>query len=191
MQYRVVVPEDIPGGSQYAVLWAQIINNGEVASGIQTVGQVGTVITGRSSGEAIESGYIHDVDMTRFAFSGPLTASAKVNNEGNTDFIVKYSYVARTLFGKEVYNQDGTLAAYPETDDYAIEVKWEDTPLLGLFKVDFTIEVPGQDPHVESHVVIILPLVVLILLILLLTIVIVWIIIVIRKRKERKARKLV
>lgn len=189
LQYRVVIPEDIPGGSQYAVIWAQILNDNQSAGGIQTVGQVGTVITGRSSGESIEKAEVFEMDMTRFAFSGPLHASAKVNNVGNTDFVVNYSYTAKTFFGKEVYSKDETLAAYPETN-YEVAMDWEDTPMLGIFRVDFKISAAGEE-FVESHVVVIMPLIVLILLILLLTIVIVWIIIIIRKRKERKARTLV
>lgn len=188
--YRVVIPTDIPGGSQYAVIWAQIMNDGEFKGGIETVGRAGAVITGRSAGDSNEAAEILDVEFTSFAFSGPLSSAATVKNVGNTDFVVKYSYTARTLFGKEMYSSgEKTTAAYPGTE-YHISTDWEDTPFMGIFQAEFKISAAGEE-KVEKHIVVIMPVFVLILLILLLTIIIVWIIIIIRKRKERKARTLV
>lgn len=188
IKYKVAVPENVPGGSQYAVLWAQILNDKEEA-GIQTIGQVGSVISGRAVGNSYTTAKVSNVKIDHFSLGGTLNASADIENTGNTDFPVYYSYVARTFFGKEVYRKELQEAAYPEIT-YHLEATWEDAPMLGIFQVEFKID--GADQSItKSGVVIIMPLVVLILLILLLTIVIVWIIIIIRKRKERKARKMV
>lgn len=189
INYQVTIPEDIPGGSQYAVLWAQIVSNDIGSSGIQTVGQVGSVISGSSATGTVRSAEILDVNMTHFTFGGGVHAGAKVRNTGNDDFTIDYSYVVNNFFGGERYRDEQSLAAYPETD-YEIDVNWEEPPLLGIFHVQFKINAAGEEV-VKSGVVIIIPIVVLILMILLLTIIIVWIIIVIRKRKERNARKLV
>ena len=188
--YRVSIPTDIPGGSQYAVIWAQIMSDSEFKGGIETVGRAGAVITGRSSGDSHEAAEITDIDFTRFAFSGPMLSGATVKNVGNTDFVVKYSYTARTLFGKEMYaSGEKTLAAYPGTE-YHLGLDWEETPFMGIFQAEFKISAAGET-KTEKHIVVIMPVFVLILLILLLTIIVVWIIIIIRKRKERKARTLV
>lgn len=189
VEYQVTIPDDIPGGSQYAVLWAQIMNENESAGGIQTLGQVGSVITGRSTTESREEANIRDLEMTRFTFGGGLKASAKVNNTGNTDFEIKATYTARTFFGKEIHSDEKTQAAYPGID-YDLEMEWNETPMLGIFNVEFTVMAAGGEQTIK-HVVVIMPIFAMILLILLLTIIIVWIIIIIRKRKERKARKLV
>lgn len=188
--YRVSIPTDIPGGSQYAVIWAQIMSDSEFKGGIETVGRAGAVITGRSSGDSHEAAEITDIDFTRFAFSGPMHSGATVKNVGNTDFVVKYSYTARTLFGKEMYaSGEKTLAAYPGTE-YHLGLDWEETPFMGIFQAEFKISAAGET-KTEKHIVVIMPVFVLILLILLLTIIVVWIIIIIRKRKERKSRALV
>lgn len=188
--YRVAIPKDIPGGSQYAVIWAQIANDTEFKGGIETVGRAGAVITGRTNGDSTEAAEINDIEFTRFAFNGPLRSKATVKNVGNTDFVVKYSYTARTLFGKEMHTSgEQTLAAYPGTE-YHISTEWEKTPFMGIFQAEFKINAAGEE-KVEKHIVIIMPVFILILLILLLTIIAVWIIIIIRKRKERKARTLV
>ncbi len=189
VEYRVTIPDDIPGGSQYAVLWAQIMDGEESASGIQTIGQVGSVISGRSSSQTVETAEIVDIDMTRFSLSNNLHAKAKVRNTGNADFVIEYKYTARTFFGKEVHADEGSIAAFPETE-YDVAMEWNDAPMLGIFTATF--EINAGDQHItETHIVVIMPLVVMILLIFLLTIIIVWIIIMLRKRKERKARKLV
>ncbi len=116
--YRVSIPTDIPGGSQYAVIWAQIMSDSEFKGGIETVGRAGAVITGRSSGDSHEAAEITDIDFTRFAFSGPMHSGATVKNVGNTDFVVKYSYTARTFCLARKCTQAGKRRwyAYPGTE---------------------------------------------------------------------------
>lgn len=189
--YRIDVPADIPGGSQYAVIWAQIMNDGG-GGGIETVGQVGAVLSGRSTVDVVETVEINDYDFQKFAFGGPLTATATVTNTGNVDYLVNYYYTAKTLFGKELYTNRGkedAIAAYPGTT-YHINLEWGDTPFLGIFQVGWQISAAGET-RTESAIVVIMPIIVMIVLILLLTVIIIWIIIISRKRKERKARKLV
>ncbi len=189
VEFRITVPEDIPGGSQFGVLWAQILNEETQASGVQTSFQAGTTIIARSTGEANESGEISDMHMTGFALGGKLEAKAKVKNTGNTDFGIQYTYTAKTLFGKEVFTQSENTLAYPEVE-YEPTIVWEDPPMLGILHTTYLVSA-ANDSKTISHIVIIMPLFAIILLILLLTVIVTWIIIIIRKRKERKARKLV
>ncbi len=188
INYRVDVPEDVPGGAQYAVIWAQTLNDGS-ASGIQTTSRAGTVVSGRSIGDTKRTADVYEYGFQRFALGGGLDAKATIKNTGNTDFDVYYSYTAKTLFGKELYSESDSIATYPDTE-YHVNVNWENTPLFGLFTVNFRISAADTVKE-ETHIVIIMPIFVMVLLILLLTIVIIWIIIIIRKRKERKSRALV
>lgn len=188
--WQVDVPEDLPGGSQYGVVWAQTVRSGEATStGVQTVSQAGMVISARSSGDTRETADITEYDMQRFAFGGGLSASATVTNTGNTDFEAYYTYTAKTLFGKEIYTESDQVSAYPETT-YHINIDWQDIPFLGIFQVNFRVSAADSVAE-ETHVVVVMPVFIMVLLILLLTVIIVWIIILIRKRKERKARTLV
>lgn len=188
--YRIDVPDDLPGGSQYGVIWAQTEKGAaESSTSVQTVSQAGMVISARSSGDTRQEASITDYDFQRFSFGGNLTANATVTNTGNTDFDAYYYYTAKTIFGKEIYSENDSIAAYPETT-YHINVDWQDVPFLGIFQVNFRISAAGNVKE-ETHVVVVMPVFIMILLILLLTVIIVWIIIIIRKRKERKARTLV
>ncbi len=188
--YKIDVPEDVPGGAQYAVIWAQTLNDGNTnTSGVSTISQAGMVISGRSIGDTRQTATVSDYDFMRFTFGGNLTAKATIKNTGNADFDAHYNYTAKTLFGKELYKDEGSIATFPDTE-YHVNVDWGNTPFLGIFQVTFSINAADQKVS-ESHIVVIMPLFIMILLILLLTVVIVWIIIIIRKRKERKARTLV
>lgn len=188
--WKVDVPEDLPGGSQYAVIWAQTVRDGEATTtGVQTVSQAGMVVKARSTGDTRESADITEYNLQRFAFGGNLTASATVTNTGNTDFVAYYDYTAKTLFGKEIYTDSGDVSAFPDTT-YHINIDWQDIPFLGIFQVNFRVSAAGTVTE-ESHIVVVMPVFIMVLLILLLTVIIVWIIIIIRKRQERKARKLV
>ncbi len=191
VHYKVEVPQEIPGGSQYAVIWAQIMADDEDAGGIQTIGQVGAVLTGRSTEDIRETAVISEYDFTRFTFGDPLHAQATIENTGNVDFMAHSYYTAKTIFGKELYQEEIKTPAYPGTT-YHVNFEWakDKMPFLGIFHVEWKV-VAADAEHTESHVVVIMPIIVIIVLVLLLTVMIIWTIIIIRKRKERKARKLI
>lgn len=187
--YRIEVPEDVPGGAQYAAIWAQTLRDGETSAAVQTTGEAGMTLRGRSIGNTTRSGEVTDYGFQRFSLGGNLEAHATVKNTGNTDYEIQYKYTARTIFGKELHSESDTIAAWPGSE-YHIDVNWEDTPFLGVFNVEFSVGA-ADTTKTEKHIVVIMPVFIMILLILLLTVIIVWIIIIIRKRKERKARTLV
>lgn len=190
IHYKITIPDDIPGGAQYAAIFAQTTSNDSVGSGVSTVAQVASQIYGRSIGTTVQSAAIDEHSFMRFALGGKLTAHAKVTNTGNTDFTAHYSYKAKTLFGKELYEDSGEVTTFPGVD-YDIDMTWDNPPMLGVFSVQFKVTAADAVEGEKSHIVVIMPIYIMILLILLLTVIIVWIIIIIRKRKERKARTLV
>lgn len=188
--YRITVPEDVPGGAQYAVIWAQTINGGNnESSGVQTVSRAGMVIYGRSIGDTFQTAEVTEYDFTKFTFGGALTAQATIKNTGNTDFNAYYNYTAKTIFGKVLKEDKGSIATFPGTE-YHANVNWENTPFIGIFTVTWTITAADVVKE-ETRVVMIMPVFMIVLLFLLLTVIIIWIIIIIRKRKERKSRVLV
>ena len=186
--YRITVPEDVPGGAQYAVIWAQTLGGGE-SGGVQTVSRAGMVIYGRSIGDTMTTGEISDYDYMKFTFGGPLTAKATIKNTGNTDFDAYYTYTARTIFGKVLKEDKGVIKTFPDTE-YHADINWENTPFMGIFTVTWSV-VAATANEEHTSVVMIIPVFMIVLLILLLTVIIIWIIIIIRKRKQRKSRVLV
>ncbi len=188
---RIEVPDDVPGGMQRAAIWAEPITSGTSSGtmGVNANVRTPVVIAGRSIGDTSQEAQISDYGFQRFSLGGPLTASATVKNSGNTDFIITSTYTARSFFGKVLYEDEQRTPAYPGVE-YHLNTTWENTPYLGIFTVNYSIET-GNNKQNETHVVAIMPIPIMILVISLLTVIIIWIIIIIRKRKERKARMLV
>ena len=192
VSYRIVVPEDIPDGGQYAAIFAETDPSAGkelTGSGIQTVSRAGLVIYGRTSGDTRDEAVISDYDFHTLLTHGNVNTGARVTNNGNTDFEAKYSLTIKTVFGKTVYDRSNSYSVLPETTR-KISLEWAETPSFGIFKA--TARVSALDQVVEkTKIVMIVPLFVIIIMLLLLTILIVWTIILIKKRNEQKSKLIV
>ena len=191
IKYRVVVPEDIPSGGQYAALFAESINknDNQATAGIKTVSRVGLVLYANTNGETRRDADIADYHFDKFKFSGKLTAGAKISNNGNTDFNASYTYTVKTIFGKELHKDEQSYFVLPETSR-DISVEWADTPFMGIFQVNYKVTASDSTEE-QTSIVLVMPIFIAIIALLLLTIIAIWIIILIRKRKEHKAKLLV
>lgn len=190
VSYRIVVPEDIPEGGQYAAIFAQTDPSDSAGgSGIQTVSRAGLVIYGRTNGETNDSVEITDYDFHTLLTHGNVNTGARVVNNGNTDVDAKYSMTVKTIFGKTLFERSNSYNVLPDTTR-KIDMEWPDTPAFGIFKA--TARVSALDQVVEeTKIVMIVPLFVIIIMLLLLTILIVWTIILIKKRNEQKSKLIV
>lgn len=193
IKYRVSVPDSIPAGGQYATIFAESDEvEGDIeSSGIKTVSRVGLIVYGRTDGDTIDEAVITDYNVPTFMITGPISANARIENNGNTDFEVLYNLNVQSLFGKQLYSKEGSYNVLPDTAR-KIETVWEETPSLGVYKVQYKVAALNNSV-VEDHtkIVIIAPVFVIIITIILLTFIVFWTIILVRKRKERKSRTLV
>lgn len=202
ISYKITTPSSIPGGGQYAVLFAHTLSNSTTASGIKTEASPGLVVYGRSNGQTVTASEIRDLKISQ-SYTGEKTdntngtaetktlinASAKVKNTGNVDFMAQGKLKVEGIFGRSYYETDsnsGRVSVIPETELTVSDV-WQNTPYFGLFKATWTVSAAGNTETI-SQLILIMPAPVLVAIILLLTIIIIWIIIFIRKRKERRSR---
>ena len=192
VNYRVSVPESVPSGGQYAVLLVQTDTDENVeGAGVQTISRVGVVLYGRTDGETEEKAELVTYNVPQFMTDGKINATSVVKNVGNVDFEAKYTFIVRSIIGKDLYSViDKSHLILPDTQRKA-EFVWEDTPTIGIFQVNYKVEANGGVLKDETVFVMILPVYLIVIMILLLTIIIIWIIMLIRKRKERKSRLLV
>ena len=193
IKYRVSVPEDVPAGGQYATIFAESDEvEGDIeSSGIKTVSRVGLIVYGRTDGDTLDEAVITDYNVPGFMISGPISANARIENNGNTDFEVMYDFTISSLFGKQLYTKSGSYNVLPDTAR-KIDTEWEETPVMGVYKVNYKVAaLNGSVVEDHTKIVIIAPVFVIIIAIILLTFIVFWIIIMVRKRKERKSRLLV
>lgn len=196
VSYRISTPSSVPTGGQYAVLFAHTLTNTTTSSGIKTEASPGLVVYGRcSTGETISKSTISNLEISRTLTKGGETknyinASAKVKNEGNVDFMASGKLVVEGLFGSVKYEtptNSGRISIIPDTE-LTVSDAWEETPIMGIFRVTWTVTAPGAEAQSISQMIVILPLWMIIIIILVLTGLATWIIIMVRKRKERKSK---
>ncbi|MBQ7802752.1 hypothetical protein IJ380_02745 [Candidatus Saccharibacteria bacterium] len=192
--YRVKVPDDIPEGGQYCIIFAESINEadtseGAVSVGLGSVSRVSLIILGHGEGETKDIAEITDFSLTGMFTAHNIDATAKVKNSGNTDFLAVYSLAVNSLFGTPLYSSSDNFVVLPQTER-RFSTSWAEAPLFGIFKVRFSVSAIDQTRE-ESHAILILPAFVMVILLLLLTSIIIWTIILLRKRKERSSRLVV
>ena len=191
VKFHISVPEDVAAGGQYATIFAESGGSDSDGGGIKTVSRVGMVLCAKISGEAREEAQVTAYDLPTFysSFDAPkLKFNSTVKNSGNTDFEAAYHIEVNHLFGGEnVYTKDFTYLILPESERNS-ETIWENTPLLGFFKVAYSITLPGEASRNETKLVIVIPPWLIVIFIALLTIIIVWITITIKKRRQLRSR---
>lgn len=206
VEYKITTPASIPDGGQYAVIFAHTLSNSSsTSSGVKTEASPGMILYARGNGETIQTAVISDLKIAKTIESkndngvvdvkNHINASAKVRNDGNTDFNATGIMKVESIFGFSTYETDlkekstANASVIPEAE-MTVRDEWEDTPFMGVFKVTWTVSAAGEEQSIDQ-VVFILPASVIIIFIILLTIIIVWIIFIVRKKKERKSRYMV
>lgn len=189
IKYTVEVPKDVPAGGQYATIFAETINDDDSTGGIKTVSRVGMVIYANIEGDTRIGSEIVKFDLPTFysGFNVPdVTAVARVKNTGNTDFEATYRFKVEPLIGDVVYDDEKVQVVLPDTERQA-ELVWADTPLLGIFRISFSV-VAGDATQETSTTVLVLPPWLIIIVLLLLTLLIVWIILKLKRREQLRSK---
>ena len=199
LTYRVTVPEDIPDGGQYAVIFFEVGTTSaddeedSASAGVATVTRAGAIIyASTEGGDTLAAGTVDYMDVSSFIVSGNFTSTASVTNTGNTDIAVIYTIDMTTVFGSTVYEVTTTSGGnsqyvLPETT-WKITNEWEETPLMGIFLETFTISIDDEETVLHSLMVK-LPIFVIVLMILFLTVIVTWIIILVKNRRDHQARR--
>ena len=188
--YRITVPNDIPGGGQYAIIFVEAIPKEDSAvSGIRTVSRLGFRIIGRTNGETKESAEIIKHNMDSFYMSGKVKSSAVIKNSGNADFSAISKIKVEKFFGGTIFEDGKSYDVLPETTR-DIETVWEDTPAFGIYRITSSISALDQTKS-TTKIVLIIPIFMIIILLMLLTITIAWFIILYRKRQAQKSKLII
>ncbi len=199
--YKITTPNGIPAGGQYAVIFVQTVSKKTNSSGINTEASAGMVIYGHSTeGESITSASFRDMSIERGVKTGMdengkaiirdnFYGTAKVKNEGNTDFYARGILKVTPIIGTASYEtpgNEGTVSIIPESERVVAD-EWEDRPDFGIYNISWTVTAGDKMEKIEQVVILISPLSGF-LIILCLTLIIVGIIILVKKRKERRSR---
>ncbi|MBQ3410075.1 hypothetical protein IJG66_01810, partial [Candidatus Saccharibacteria bacterium] len=143
--YTINVPEDAPGGGQYAGIMAEIDNDEDQM--FVSKSRVGTLFYSTIAGETRIDAKIIDNKIPSFLFNPPIYATSLVENNGNVHLNASYILQVFPLFSdEEVYTNEEdpeTHVVMPETKRF-ITTKWENSPSFGIFRVIQTVKIADQ-----------------------------------------------
>lgn len=170
VRFAVHVPEDAPAGGQYATI---IVRSGEYAVenssvNLKEVYKADHLIYADVAGETVRRGSIANVNVPGFLFSGKITGSAMITNEGNVHSQATHKMQIFPLFSnEEVFtNEEDPKKAWIMPGNTSMSaVAWEETPNVGIFRVKYSVNFEGVKKEVEK-LVIVCPLWLLFLIIL-------------------------
>lgn len=196
VQFRIDVPEDIPGGGQYAAVIIETRDSKDPNATMRTVSQIASLLYTHVDGEEHIGGVIVSQKLPRFLLGSPFTSSVTVKNDGNVDFRIKHTLTIRDFFtnrevlSPESVNANGqtigtvepiVLPATSRTSD----LTWEGAPQLGLFRAISHVSFLDQE-STEERVVFICPIWLAGIVVFGVVLMILWLILRIRKRKQNR-----
>jgi hypothetical protein len=192
VKFHISVPEDVPAGSQHAVLFAESSgSNANINStGIKAISRVGMRLIAKVDGETHKAVEITQYSLPTIYISfnhSQIAATSKVKNTGNVDANATYHFEVKPFFGGDsVFTDDKTALIYTDSE-FRHSIAWEDTPSLGLFSVSYSVTIDDitQD---ETHVVLVMPAWLLIIILALLTFLVVWITLKVKKRRKLRSK---
>jgi len=151
----ITVPKDAPAGGQYAAIIIKTHDNN--TSDIQQIYEMAHSIYAEVAGETIRQGEIKSIELPDILLSGEITGSATVRNLGNVHSNVKHTLKVFPLFSDEEYytneEEPQENVVMPGATRYSY-VSWDETPYLGIFRVNYTVEFEGVKNELDKIVIV-------------------------------------
>lgn len=201
IEYTINVPKDAHGGGQYASIivkgeaWSDETDesgsqgDGAIKSAINEKKRIAYTIYAEITGDVIKQGQIIETDVPSFLLSGNIRGSSSIKNTGNVHGAATYKLQVFPLFSnEEVYTNEENPATKTILPDRTLynETAWENTPVVGIFNVVYTVEFEGVTAQVKK-MVIICPLWLLFVIVFVVLIALGWLVTRARSRKHRHA----
>lgn len=187
--YTITVPENAPGGGQYATIL--VIDEttsgpaGDANIAIDQKFQFASIIYAEVAGESDMSGEISSNNIPSFLLSSPLEATSMVKNNGNVHTDASYTLQVWPLFSDEEIctneEEPETSLILPETQRYHSQTC--DLPSVGIFRAKQVVKIFGEESTVEKMVVI-CPLWLLFLIVFVIAALIIWLVMRMRAHKK-------
>ena len=144
VRFSISVPEDAAAGGQYAAILVKsedyMLDNERVD--LRENYEASHLIYAEVAGETVRKGTIENVRVPSFLFSGDITGSAQITNEGNVHSLATQTLQVTPLFSKEeaYTNEEQPKETWimPGNSVYT-STSWEHSPSVGVFRVAYTV----------------------------------------------------
>ena len=190
VEYEIKVPENAPAGGQYASISAITDINSSEAGAIN-IGEgiaINYIVLAEITGDTVVAGEILDAGLTSFLLNGKITASSTIRNTGNVHGLATYKMKIYPLFSDTpVFDNESDPETHYVLPDRTFhnESYWEETPMMGIYNVAYTVEFQGMKSEV-TRMVIICPWWMLFIVVLGIVILIIRVISLVKLQKKAK-----
>ena len=153
VNYTLRVPTDAAPGGHYGVLFAETQpTSNPTGTAIAQKKRVGAILYATVDGELTTSGSFLGADTPLFQSKAPLKIRMRVENKGNSDFIVQNSVRVSDIFGGLKFKNEKESVVLPSTTR-AIVNDWANPAWIGVYKVEQTAKFLDTDRSVTKYVV--------------------------------------
>ena len=148
IKFRIAVPDAAPAGGQYASFlvspnYATEAGSRSQGVSVENKSQIAILLYTTVDGETRREGTVLENRVAPLYLNRPIKTSSLVENTGNVHLPISYTLRIFPLFSnEEIYTNEENLEeklVIPDTELYQ-EKTWEETPLLGLFRVQQDID---------------------------------------------------
>jgi hypothetical protein len=150
LDYRIAVPADAKPGGYYAVIFAETESKIE-GSGVTTQKRVGTVVYIKVAGDTVERGRVITWEVP-WLQKPNMIQTLRIENSGSSHFAATIRTTVKDLFGSTKLSYAQKRNVLPEKIR-RVDIIWEKTPPLGIFKVDGSVEILGNTTQLDSKYV--------------------------------------
>lgn len=159
VNYTINVPENAPGGGQYAAIIVGSDNNSESSSLVEYVYEMASIVYGKVAGKTVHDGAITSHSVPAFSTVPEVAITAQIENNGNVHEYAKVDLTVTNFFSGE------EIASTEEAETKIAEVimpytrrqlinNLENLPSLGVITVKESISYLGENSTIEQHVII-------------------------------------
>jgi len=159
VRFTIDVPTNAPAGGQYASVvissGAHRVDNSMVD--LREIYESAHLIYAEVAGETVRKGSLNDVNVPSFLFSGNISGSALIKNEGNVHSQATSTLQIFPLFSnEEVFtNEENPKKSWIMPGNTTLTTTdWTETPSMGIFHVIYNVEFEGVNQKVDKMVIV-------------------------------------
>lgn len=159
VKYTINVPENAPGGGQYAAIIVGSDSNAESSSLVEYVYEMASIVYGKVEGETVHSGTIASHSVPAFSTVPKVAITAQIENNGNVHEYARVDLTVTNFFsGEEIVSTEESETKIaevimPYTRRQLIN-NLDNLPSLGVITVKETISYLGENSTIEQRVII-------------------------------------
>lgn len=159
VKYTIDVPENAPGGGQYAAIIVGSDSNAESSSLVEYVYEMASIVYGKVEGETVHSGTIASHSVPAFSTVPKVAITAQIENNGNVHEYARVDLTVTNFFsGEEIVSTEESETKIaevimPYTRRQLIN-NLDNLPSLGVITVKETISYLGENSTIEQRVII-------------------------------------